>query len=71
MICSTGCSSVVPFLSSGLVKNGEIMSMFVLFSRLFSYFESLAFSENGGKKPYTKAINRMFSVNFQWCNNLS
>ena len=42
------CTSVVPCLSTGLAKNDKIMSMFVLFSRLFGHFESLAFFENGG-----------------------
>ena len=42
------CTSVVPWLSTGLAKNDKIMSMFVLFSRLFGHFESLAFFENGG-----------------------
>ena len=42
------CTSVMPCLSSGLAKNNKIMSMFVLFSRLFSHFESLAFFESGG-----------------------
>ena len=37
------CTSVVPCLSTGLAKNDKIMSMFVLFSRLFGHFESLAF----------------------------
>ena len=35
------CTGVVPCLSSGLAKNGKIGSMFVLFSQLFSHFESL------------------------------
>ena len=34
---------MVPRLSSVLAKNNEIMSMFVLFSRFFGHFESLAF----------------------------
>ena len=40
------CTSVVPCLSTGLAKNDKIMSMFVLFSRLFGYFES--YFENEG-----------------------
>ena len=44
------CTSVVPCLSTGLAKNDKIMSMFVLFSRLFGHFESLAFfSKMGGQ----------------------
>ena len=42
------CSSVIPCLSTGLAKNDKIMSMFVLFSRLFGHFEGLVFFENGG-----------------------
>ena len=42
------CTNVVPCLSSGLAKNSKMMSMFVLFSRLFCHFESLAFFESGG-----------------------
>ena len=43
------CTSMIPYLSIGLAKNNETMSMFVLFSRLFGYFESLPlFFENGG-----------------------
>ena len=37
------CTGVVPCLSTGLAKNDKIMSMVVLFSRLFGHFESLAF----------------------------
>ena len=40
MIIST---SVITYLSCGLAKNNKIMSMFVLFSRLFYHSESLAF----------------------------
>ena len=39
---------MIPCLSSGLAKTSKIMSMFVLFSRLFGHFESLAFSKMGG-----------------------
>ena len=42
------CTSVVPCLSSGLAKNHKIMSMFVLFSRLFGHYERLAFLQNEG-----------------------
>ena len=54
------CTSVTPHLSSGLAKNDKVMSMFVLFSRLFGYFESLAFFKNGGTKLTPKQSNRMF-----------
>ena len=49
------CTGVIPCLSSGLTKNNKIVSMFVLFSRFFGHFESLAFFGNGDK-PYTKAV---------------
>ena len=44
------CTSVIPYLSSGLAKDNQIMSMFVLFSRFFRHFESMAFLvfKNGG-----------------------
>ena len=51
------CTNVVPCLSSGLAKNNKMMSMFVLFSRLFCHFESLAFFESEGDKPHP---SRMF-----------
>ena len=50
------CTSVVPCLSTGLAKNDKIMSMFVLFSRLFGHIQSLAFFRKWGDKPYTKAV---------------
>ena len=58
------CTSVVPCLSTGLAKNDKIISMFVLFSRLFGYFESLAFFRKWGDKPYTKAVKRDNLVKF-------
>ena len=58
------CTSVVPCLSTGLAKNDKIMSMFVLFSRLFGYFESLAFFRKWGDKPYTKAVKPDILVKF-------
>ena len=58
------CTSVVPCLSTGLAKNDKIMSMFVLFSRLFGHFESLAFFRKWGDKPYTKAVKHDISVKF-------
>ena len=58
------CTSVVPCLSTGLAKNDKIMSMFVLFSRLFGHFESLAFFRKWGHKPYTKAVKHDILVKF-------
>ena len=52
----------VSCLSSGLAKNNKIMSMFVLFSRLFGNFESLAFYQ-----PYIKAVKEDVLVN---CSNV-
>ena len=58
------CTSVAPCLSTGLAKNHKIMSMFVLFSRLFGHFESLAFFRKWGDKPYPKAVKRDILVKF-------
>ena len=58
------CTSVVPCLSTGLAKNDKIMSMFVLFSRLFGHFESLAFFQKWGDKPYTNAVKLDILVKF-------
>ena len=58
------CTSVVPCLSTGLAKNDKIMSMFVLFSRLFGHFESLAFFRKWGDEPYTKAVKHDILVKF-------
>ena len=58
------CSSVIPCLSNGLAKNDKIMSMFVLFSRLFGHFEGLAFFRKWGDKPYTKTVKYNILVNF-------
>ena len=59
------CTGVIPCVSSGLAKNINIMSMFVLFSWLFWSFESLtSLKKMGvGSKPCTKA-HRTFLVNF-------
>ena len=57
-------TSVVLSLSSGLAKNNKIMSMFVLFCRLFWLFRKFGFFPKQGEKPYTKAVNRIFLVNF-------
>ena len=58
------CTSVVPCLSSGLAKNNKMMSMFLLFSRLFCHFESLSFCRKWEDKPYTKAVTHDVLVNF-------
>ena len=58
------CTSVVPCLSSGLAKNNKMMSMFLLFSRLFCHFESLAFCQKWEDKPCTKAVTHDVLVNF-------
>ena len=66
------CTSVVPCLSTGLAKNDKIMSMFVLFSRLFGQFESLAFFRkwgNGGTNLTPKQSNMIFWSNFERYNN--
>ena len=52
------CTSVIPCLSSGLAKNNKIISMFVLLSRLFYHFESLALFSKMGNKPCTKAVKQ-------------
>ena len=58
------CTSVVPCLSSGLANYNKMMSMFVLFSRLFCHFENLAFCRKWKDKPYIKAVKQDVSVNF-------
>ena len=53
------CTSVVPWLSTGLATNNKIMFMYILFSWLFDHFEGLAFFENvGGGKLSTKAVKQ-------------
>ena len=42
------CTSVIPYLPISLATSNNIMSMFVLFSWLFGYFESLDFSKMVG-----------------------
>ena len=54
------CTSVVTCLSNGLDKNNRIM--FVPFSRLYVHVVSLAFFENRGNKPHTKAVKKNFFV---------
>ena len=52
--------SAIPCLSGGLAKNDKIMSLFVLFFRLFGYFESLTFFENGGTNLRPNQSNMLF-----------
>ena len=58
------CTSVVPCLSSGLAKSSKIMSVIVV-----------GFFRKRGDTGYTKAVKKMFSVNFtevqQLNNNFS
>ena len=55
------CTSVTPCLSSGLVKNDKVISMFVLFSRLFWPFRKFGFFFKNGKTSLTpKLSDRMF-----------
>ena len=63
------CTSVAPCLSTGLAKNDKIMSMFVLFSRLFGHFESLAFFQKWGTNLTPKQSNMIFWSNFERYNN--
>ena len=63
---------MVSCLSSGLAKNDKITSMFVLLSRLFHYFESLAFSKMEGETNLTsKQPDRIFLVKFSKVQQLS
>ena len=61
----------MPCFSSGLAKNNKIMSMFVLSSRLFGHFESLAFFEIGETNVAPKRSSRMFPLNFSKVQQLS
>ena len=66
------CTTVIPCLSSGLDKNNKIMSMFVLFSRLFlGHFESLAFLRKWGANLTPKQLNSVLLVNFAVVQQLS
>ena len=49
-------ANVVPYLSSGLAIKNKIISMFVLFSRLFGHFESLAFFNMGGQTLHQSRV---------------
>ena len=51
-----------------LGKNEKNVFMFVLFSRLFGHFESLAFFENGGQTLH-KAVKQNIQFNFERYNN--
>ena len=62
------CISVMRCLSNGLAKSNKIMSMFVLFYRLFGHFES---SGLFFRKPYNKEVKQMFLVNFSKVQQLS
>ena len=65
------CTSVIPCLSSGLVKNDKMMSMFVLVSQIFGHFQSLAFSRKWGDKPYTRVVEQDVLVNLSKVQQLS
>ena len=54
------CTSVMLCLSTDLAKNDKIMSMFVLFLRLFGHFESLAFFPKWGTNLTPKQSNMIF-----------
>ena len=64
-------TSVIPGLSSGLAKYNKIMSTFVLFSRLFSNFESLAFFENRETNLTPKQSNTIFLGNISKVQQLN
>ena len=55
------CTSVIPCLPSGLATSNNIMSMFVLFSWLFGYFESLVFSKMVGQTLHQNSQTGFFS----------
>ena len=54
------CTSVVPCLSSGLANYNKMMSMFVLFSRLFAILKVWLFVESGRTNLTPKQSSRMF-----------
>ena len=49
--------------ASDMAKNNKIMSMFVLFSRLFGHFESLAFFEKWGTNLTPEQSSSIFLDN--------
>ena len=53
------CTIVMPCLSSDLAKNNKMMSMFVLFSRLFKSFSF--FSKMGGQTLHQSSQAGCFS----------
>ena len=63
------CPIKIPCLSTGLAKNDKIMSMFVLFSRLFGHLKVWLFFENGGTNLTPKQSNMVFWSNFERYNN--
>ena len=65
------CTSVITCLSSSLAKTNKIMSMFVLFSRLFGRFGSLALFDNGRTNLTPKQSNRIVLVNCSKVQQLS
>ena len=58
-------TSVVPCLSCGLAKNNKMMSMFVLFSRLFAILKIWLFLSKMGGQTLHKAVKQNVLVNFQ------
>ena len=53
------CTSLIPCLSIGLVKNKKLCPCLSYFPGFFGHFVSLSFFENlGGDKPYTKAVKQ-------------
>ena len=69
--CHTFAKLDVPCLPCGLAKTNEIVSMFVLFFRLFYYFEDLAFFENGGTNFTPNQSKKMFFIMVMFRNNFS
>ena len=59
------CTSVVPYLSSGLAKSNKIMFVCLsYFPCFFTIVKVWLFSPNGGKNLTPKQPNGMFLVNF-------
>ena len=58
------CSSVIPCLSTGLAKNDKVMSMFVLFFRVFLAVLKVWVFFKVGDKPYTNTVEHDILVNF-------
>ena len=68
---SKGWISVIPCLSSGMAKNTKIMSMFVVYFRLFDHSESCDFFENKETNLITKHVLVSFSKIQQLSSNFS